>query len=277
MYEYAKILIATQHKKEDAIRKPFEEILRAEIHVPESFNTDDYGTFSGEKKRIGTAYDTVIKKAKDAMSLFNYDYVIASEGSFGPHPLYYFLPADIELLAFIDRENDITVIESEITNETNFSHLDIEKNNDYNQFLSKVKFGSHGLIIKSTENNTILAKGVTERNELESILKSSFVTYEKIRLETDMRAMMNPTRMKAINSLAEKLASRIKSTCSYCRAPGFGPTSVCGNLPCEDCELDTDLYQYRVLSCIKCDHTELKPRDDGLRKAEAKHCPYCNP
>jgi hypothetical protein len=277
MYDNIKILLATKHKKEDAIRKPFSDAFGALIDVPDDYDTDKFGTFSGEVQRTLPPKDVVMKKAQDAMHHYNYDYVIASEGSFGPHPLYYFAPANIELMIFIDRIRNISVLETEISLETNHSHQDINCNDDYSDFLSKIKFGSHGLIIKSVKNDVILAKGVTQKQELELLLKKNFAIYNELRLETDMRAMMNPTRMKVIHRVAEKLVKRLQSICPSCRLPGFGKLTVCGNLKCEICDSKTELYEFKILNCIQCDYVERKERDDGLTKSQPTYCYFCNP
>lgn len=277
VYQDIKIILATKHKKEEAIRKPFEDAFNAKIFVPDDYDSDQFGTFTGEIPRHDTAYDTVINKAKEASLRYSFDYAIANEGSFGPHPTIYFAPADIELITFIDNKYDIVVIESEMTTETNYGHQDISVTTDYTDFLKKIKFGTHGLIIRCLDNNTIIAKGVNQLEELASILKSSFERYKEIRLETDMRAMMNPTRMSVINKVATKLVQRLQQKCQQCKTPGFGKMSMEGHLLCEACGTETERYQTKVLSCIKCDYKEYLPRPDGLEKAEQKDCPYCNP
>ena len=277
MYNNIKIVLATKHKKEEAIQKPFEDAFNATIVVPSDYDTDQFGTFTGDIPRLNSAYDTVIKKAKEAASQYKFDYAIANEGSFGPHTTIYFSPADIELISFIDNKNDIVVIESEITTETNYAHRDITIADSYTDFLEKIKFGSHGLIVRSPDTNTIIAKGITQLEELHSIVKSSFKNQSTIRLETDMRAMMNPTRMRIINKLAIKLVQRLQKKCSQCSTHGFGKTSVTGKLLCGSCGTKTELYKFKVQSCIKCDYQEFYPRADGFEYADQQYCPYCNP
>jgi hypothetical protein len=94
-----------------------------------------------------------------------------------------------------------------------------------------------------------------------------------LRLETDMRAMMNPTRMQVINKLAIKLVKRLQCDCKQCKTPGFGKVSVKGNLLCALCGTETALYQLKVLSCIKCNYQEFIPRQDGMGKADPTFCP----
>lgn len=45
---------------------------------------------------------------------------------------------------------------------------------------------------------------------------------------------------------------------------GFSKTSVTGKLLCGSCGTETELYKFKVLSCIKCDYQECYPRDDKL-------------
>lgn len=277
MYNNIKIVLATKHQKEQAITHPFANAFNANIFVPNDYDTDKFGTFTGEIERSGTQYETVINKAKQALTQYDYDYAVASEGSFGPHPVMFYMPGNVELMSFIDKKRDIIVVESIMTTDTNYRHIDISQHDEYETYLEKIKFGSHGLIIKCLPDNAVLAKGIKDRGELDAIVRSSLTKHQRIRLETDMRAMMNPTRMNIIHMLATKLIQRLQHACPACDCPGFGRLSVTGNLSCEDCGTKTDLHQYKVLHCVKCNHQETQMRDDGAITAEAKYCPYCNP
>lgn len=277
MYHGEKIILATKHQKEIAIKKPFEDGLSVELFVPTDFDSDKFGTFTGEIERQANAHATVIQKAKAAALAYGFEFGIASEGSFGPHPTAYFVPADIELISFVDLKNDLIIVESIISTDTNYAHIDITVQDDYMSFLQRIRFPSHGIIIRSLDDHTIIAKGITDSNALSELLPSTFITNKSIRLETDMRAMFNPTRMKVINQLAIKLVERIKTHCKRCNTPGFGKAGVIGHLACSTCGADTELYKYRLLSCIKCDYSETYPRTDNLELAEPTHCSYCNP
>lgn len=152
MYEGVDILLATKHKKEQAIQKPFEDTFRAKIVVPDDYDTDQLGTFTGEIPRQETAYNTVIKKANDALLKYGYHYAIANEGSFGPHPYIYFAPGDMELMVFVDLEANLVIGEIEISTATNYGHIDItDKECRYQDFLEKAKFPSHGLIVRTLD------------------------------------------------------------------------------------------------------------------------------
>lgn len=276
LYQNKKVLLASMHQKELAIQKPFEEIVGCKIEVVENFNTDQFGTFSGEIERVLTAYETLKKKAVVAAKQFNYDYVISSEGAFGPHPNYVFSNSDTEMLLFYDRINDLYISDFEISMETNLADYEIDSlEQDYGKFLDKVMFPSHSLIVKA--GNNVIAKGVNNRDTLDAIIIENFAKYGKLKLETDMRAMNNPSRMKIINLLANKLAKRVVSHCKSCDTPGFGITSLSGYLLCELCGLPTKIKKYREHKCIRCDYLEKEVIDLSKQFADPKYCDYCNP
>ena len=108
-------------------------------------------------------------------------------------------------------------------------------------------------------------------------IEKAFQYSDTIRLETDMRAMMNPMRMQLIKSLAIKLENRIQQHCPQCDTPGFGKITTDGNLACQDCDTPTTLYQRKVLNCLKCEYKAYQAREDGLVFSDPKNCPYCNP
>jgi hypothetical protein len=276
-YESIDILLATKHKKEEAIRQPFIDAFNANIIVPNDYDTDVFGTFTGEIPRLMNAYDTVIKKANDALFTYSYEYAIASEGSFGPHPTLFLSPADIEIMCFVDRKKNITITETELTTKTNYAHLDITPLTDYASFLKQIQFGSHALVIRLLDNNEIVDKGIKTLDELTITLNKSFKQSKQLRLETDMRAMMNPTRMSVINTLAIKLVNRLKCTCRKCETPGFGKLAFKDHLDCGACGSKTNLHKYQVSQCIQCDYQELHPRADGLSFCDPTYCNDCNP
>lgn len=278
MYKGQSVILATKHKKEEVIRPSFEAELGCYIHVPAQYDTDLFGTFSGEIPRKLSAYETLIQKAKEAAQKFDYRYAIASEGSFGPHPYLYFAPGDTELMAFIDLENNLIVAEIEISTETNYGYVDITVRDTYQDFLEKAKFPSHALIVRALGGEKLyVEKGVRDSRKLKTAIDKAFQFSNTVRLETDMRAMMNPLRMQVIKRLAIKLAKRIQQHCPQCHTPGFGKIATDGNLACSSCGTPTELYQRKILSCLKCEYKVYRARDDGLQFADPQRCPYCNP
>jgi hypothetical protein len=278
-YKGKKILLASMHQKEIAISPPFTELIDCEIIVPENFNTDQFGTFSGEINRDLPAYETLKKKALCAAEIYDFDYVISSEGSFGPHPSNPFVNADLEMLLLYDRTRELFIADYEISMDTNHAELEISKSSintdNYSKWLKQVKFPSHALILKS--GSTIIQKGICNISDLDNAINEGFKTNSRLKLETDMRAMVNPSRMSVIHGLAHKLAKRIITECIKCGTPGFGSIEKAGNLRCELCLQETNVPQFINTKCLKCDYfeqTEIKP---GVKFTDPRYCDYCNP
>jgi hypothetical protein len=91
-FEGRQLLIATKHNKERVIAPLFEKALGVTCIVPDNFDTDLLGTFSGEVEREQDPLSTARRKCLLAMQQANCDLAIASEGSFGPHPSLFLSP-----------------------------------------------------------------------------------------------------------------------------------------------------------------------------------------
>lgn len=87
-------VIGTMHGKE-AVIGPRLSALGLTSLVPENFDTDRFGTFTGEVKRVGTQLEAARQKARAAMAATGAPIGVASEGSFGPHPAIPFLHMEI--------------------------------------------------------------------------------------------------------------------------------------------------------------------------------------
>lgn len=84
----------------------FKKKLGVSCFIDEIFDSDALETFTGEVERELGPVSTARKKCLQAMRLNNCDLGIASEGSFGPHPSYFFVCSDDEVLIFIDLTNN---------------------------------------------------------------------------------------------------------------------------------------------------------------------------
>jgi hypothetical protein len=142
-YSGRKLLIATMHRKEKAIAGILEKELGMECVVPENFNTDLLGAFSGEVERKDDPVTTARTKRLRALDLYGYDLAVASEGSFGPHPLIPLVSSDDEILVFIDLKSELEVVSRELVTETNFGGEKISTEEELQAFASRVKFPEH--------------------------------------------------------------------------------------------------------------------------------------
>lgn len=277
MLQGKEILLATMHQKEIAIKPAMEETLGCKVIVPKNYDTDQFGTFCGEKQRLMSAKKMVVHKAKVAMKRFSYEWGMASEGSFGPHPLMPFTPMHEELLAFIDDKNQVEIVVTKQTHKTNYGMFEFSQNDSFDEFLSAHFFPSHAMIVRALGVNQVIAKGIQSYAELKLAIQEGFVRSKKIRLETDMRAMVNPTRMQFIKELTLDLINRIQSVCAKCGTYGFGEVDRIGNLPCSYCHGDTNLFRNIIEKCNRCDYQIIKPRPDNLYEADPTYCNDCNP
>lgn len=280
-YAHRSAVLATMHRKEKAIAPALMRMLGLRIIAAAGLDTDQLGTFTGEIPRQGTMLEVAIRKARLGMAALGLPLGLASEGSFGPNPAMPFFPAGMELLAFVDDKRGIVVHESLIAVETNFAHLVISPGETFDPFLSQVGFPRHAVIVRANqgEMGAGLAKGIANREQLvQAICDAAAVSADgKARIETDMRAHFNPTRMKSLGALAKRLARRLATACPACGSPGFGGAGARPGLACEDCGARTEMAAAEIFQCVRCENREERPRADGLRAAPARLCPQCNP
>jgi hypothetical protein len=273
-YEGQKAALASCHGKEQAIAPAMASHLGLELIVPVGIDTDALGTFSGEVARDLSMLETVRKKARLGMRATGSALGLASEGSFGPDPVLGIIPAACELLHFIDDTRGIEITERLASNRTNYTALEIEDGASLDAFLELAGFPAHGLIVKSGDE--VLRKGITSRALLDAAIREAQAR-GSCRVETDMRAHFNPTRIGEIAKLADRLAARLATPCPACHAPGFGLHAQTPGLECGDCGAPTSLVRQVTHRCAACNHEDHRPRPDGQTHAEPQYCPECNP
>lgn len=272
-YEGRMAVLATRHGKAQALAEPLARLTGLSLHVPEDLDTDSLGTFTGEVARPAPMRETARLKARLGIEASGLGAALASEGSFGPHPVLPFAAAAHEMLLFLDEEQGIEIVEARLSQETNFAALDLDDGSpDLDAFLARAGFPAHGLVLRAGGR---IVKGIRDRETLDRAIKQA--GDGPLRLETDMRAHMNPTRMGEIARLGEALALRLATPCPACGAPGFGVIRSETGLACEDCGAPTTLTRALVLGCARCAYEETRPRPDGRAAATPAECPECNP
>lgn len=270
-------MIVTKHEKERVIAPILEKSLGVKCIVA-NIDTDQLGTFTGEVERTEDPISTARKKCECAFNQFDYDLAVASEGSFGHHPTIFFAPADDEFVVFIDRRNALEIVARELTTETNFNGKEITTENELQDFAMDAQFPSHGLILRKGRNDmSEIYKGIKNWSELRKCYSLIHSDQGVAFVETDMRAMMNPTRMKVIEIATHKLAEKIQSRCPECQTPGFSVTESRSGLPCEMCGFPTKSVRSHLLTCSKCTYIEERKFPYGKREEEAMFCDICNP
>ena len=278
LFSNRRLVIATKHKKETVIAPAMEEALGVKCFVPANFDTDVLGTFTGEIIRKHNPITTARNKCLMAMASTHCDLGIASEGSFGAHPTMFFVPADEEFLIMIDKKHDLEIVARELSVDTNYNGSAVKSEEELVKFALAAKFPDHGLILRVNKDNTEdMYKGITDWSSLKRRHRQLVSRRGTAYVETDMRAMYNPTRMTVIGTAAQKLVDKINSCCPRCDAPGFAITETKPGLPCSFCGLPTQLTMVHIYSCIKCQFTKEDSAPFKHRKADPQYCDRCNP
>lgn len=281
-YAGQRVALATKHAKDQAIAPALARSPGLQVIVPSGVDTDQLGTFTGEIERPAPPRATALMKAHLAVEATGVPRGLASEGAFGPHPQLFFVPGGIELLALVDLELGTEVVEGCLSERTNFAHTtSTDLDQQTRDFLAHVGFPAHALVVRpnAAEPAGPLAKGIQDPTELaRAIERCRRASHDGLaRIETDMRAHLNPTRMREIARLAQRLALRLDALCPDCHAPGYGLLDTQRGLPCSACQTATDLVAVEIHGCARCPSRDHRPRSDGLLAADPGHCPYCNP
>ncbi|MBD2294086.1 hypothetical protein H6G06_11430 [Anabaena sphaerica FACHB-251] len=275
-------VLATMHHKEKVIAPLLQQGLGIQVIVPQNFNTDTFGTFTREIKRPDTQIATAKLKAEKALEITGETIAIASEGSFAPHPSFPYIYANREIIVFLDQENELEIIGEVFSTETNFNHQVVNNLQAVEAFALKVGFPEHGLVIwfeNSNNNNPEVIKGITTKEKLQESVNFALNNAQdgNLHIETDMRALYNPKRMKNIEKATQDLLNKINSCCPQCSTPGFSISEKLTGLPCEICHQPTLLIMAVNYQCRKCNFQEKILYPDGKRFAEPGLCNYCNP
>ncbi|MCU0635951.1 MAG: hypothetical protein MUE41_13835 [Gemmatimonadaceae bacterium] len=280
-YRSAVAALATMHNKARAIARPLHVATGLTVRVTHGLDTDALGTFTGERPRVDDARTTAVDKARRGMVFTGLPIGLASEGTFGPHPVVPFVTAGYELLAFVDDVQGFTLVESRVSTLTNHAALERDDDEVPRAFLERTGFPSHALIVRPRHAapGEALTKGVRDLGTLQHALaRARAVSSDGVAMvETDMRAHQNPTRMREIGALAVQLARRLACPCPACATPGFGRVGTIEGLPCAWCGSPTPLVREERWGCVRCAHETTRPRADGRRAADPGECPRCNP
>lgn len=273
-----RLLIVTKHEKEAIIAPLLEEALGVTCFVTKEFDTDSLGTFSGEITRKDDALTTLRKKCWEGMQAEGFDLVVATEGSFGNHPTVFFAPANDELIMLLDQKHNLEIVERILSLDTNFDSSEIHTRDELKAFLDKVQFPSHGVILKNAaENWTKIYKGITDYDSLEKIYDEIVASSNSCFIETDMRAMYNPTRMKIINNVCVRLINKLHSVCPECLYPGFGVVGAEAGLLCSSCSMPTCSTSAHIYQCQHCNYESKVLYPNGKKTEDPMYCDFCNP
>jgi hypothetical protein len=175
----------------------------------------------------------------------------------------------------------VEILEEYHTLDTNFDSVVVGSRTEAERFLKFARFGSHGVLVYPEPEGPKVAveKGITDPRILDDIMTriAALSSAGTVRLVTDMRAHMNPTRMQALRECGKLLSSRLRAACLSCGSVGFGLVGTETGLPCSDCGTPTGVVLVEVRACPYCGYRVRGARADGKVAADPGQCPECNP
>lgn len=277
-------ILATMHGKEQVIAPLFEQAFGMQIQVPNELDTDRFGTFTRDVKRTGDQLAAARLKAQAAMEISGCAIGLASEGSFGPHPVFPYLGCNREIVVLIDRQHDLEIVGQAISSQTNYSQQQVSSLEAAFAFAEKAGFPEHGLVVMANlgadatpTSTSFIRKGITTPAELTEAVEQALAQADRVHLETDMRAMHNPSRMQVIAAATQDLIRKLQHPCPHCTLPGFDEIKRIPGLRCSWCGQPTSLTQAIVYGCKHCDFEQEVRFPDGTETAAPTYCSYCNP
>lgn len=266
------------HAKEQVIAPILQQAFELRVNLAPEIDTDRLGTFTGEVERPGTPLDTLRKKCELVFQKESCDLVIASEGSFGPHPAVFFVPANEEFVMLREKSTGLEIVGRALSTDTNFAGKDIPNERELIRFLDTVGFPDHAVILRPSNTDfRQVHKGLHDRAEVIRLYHELLGEHGHVYIETDMRAMHNPLRMKVITKATQSLVEKMNSLCPACEMPGFDIVESISGLPCGLCGMPSKGIISYLYQCKCCGCEDMRGRKDGKQSEDPMYCDYCNP
>jgi hypothetical protein len=277
-FSESEVLFATKHDKDKILQPLFAEIGMKCIAA--SVDTDQFGTFSGEVERVGNVRETLRKKINTCLEMNpEAEYIIASEGSFGPHPLLGFMSTDLESLLFYQVESKVEIYAEYLDTRPVHAEKVMTAGEELDSFLKEIGFPEQAVIVHPENSLAPIYKGIDDKKTLMRVLPEVFKESKtgKAKIVTDLRACFNPQRRVAILEAGKKLLEKLTSFCPACHSPGFAIVRGIPGLVCSDCGEPTRAARAVLWKCVQCTHEEERERPDGKKYVDPYECEFCNP
>ncbi|MBT0585931.1 DUF6671 family protein [Alteromonas oceanisediminis] len=280
--ESKRAAICTLHNKAAYVGPALARLLSWHVENVTEFDTDTLGTFAGEVPRTKSPKDCAIHKAERAVTLSKSDFGLGSEGSF-TSDAFGLMTINQELLACVDADGQLLAVGVAVKPiEVHQIRVTPEDLPAIDSFLRRVP-EHQSLIVKAfsvhDDNQPVipatkgLATGEDARQAIAALAKNIDIT--SIELSYDLRAMHCPQRQHTLAHAAENLALRLMQHCPQCHAVDFVAEQPIAGLPCESCQMPTQMTKSMLAECKKCFYSqEFKVESAAARTAD---CPFCNP
>lgn len=270
--------LLTQHGKEALLAPVLADALGWQVEHVTGFDTDSLGTFTREVDRPGSQLDAARAKARKGMELSGCARGLASEGAFMPDPASGLFPWNVELLLVVDDDLGLEVVgmaQGPACNQTgvaaNWATAE--------RLALEAGFPRHWLVLRpNAEDDPRAIKGIDSWPALRAAFAAAQAQSDsgEVWLESDLRAMANPSRQALIVQAGQDLARRWHSLCPTCDAPGFWPVAAIRGLPCAACGTPTRERMGERWACVCCSHTQERTLA-ATQRADPARCDRCNP
>ena len=267
-------VVATMHGKEEQVVPVLAETLGLVFLPLADFDTDRFGTFTGDVPRMGTQEEAARRKAEAALAASTARFALASEGSFGPHPSLPFVTADRELLLLLERDQPNAWMIWEVSVDTNAFEEPINSLSQGLELARTHGFPEAGMVVKAAGDYS--RKGLCSESNLEEALKEALHLGE-VTLLADLRAMHNPKRRAVIAKAARQMAEVLEAQCPSCSFPGFRVVEREPGLPCAWCGTPGRMPLRAISRCQRCTFQSTREHPDGITEMPAQYCDQCNP
>lgn len=101
--------MVTKHHKTETLAQALSGRGGMRLHTVE-VDTDVLGTFTGDIERVAGPVQTAIAKARLGIDATGHHLALASEGSYGPHPVVGLVTHHTEVVAMLDARSDLIVV-----------------------------------------------------------------------------------------------------------------------------------------------------------------------
>lgn len=278
-YRGAVAAVATQHLKtailDRALGGPRGLVLRTV-----TIDTDAFGTFTGDVARTAGPAETALAKARRGVEVAGLDLGLASEGSFGPHPVVGLVTYQQEVVVLHDALAGLTVTGRAAGPAPWAVSRRVTPDDPLPADLDPTV---HALVARPHEPVPVhsdegITKGIGNVSALHWAIRraAAWSRTGTVVVESDLRAHVCPRRHPLLLAAAADLAARLAHRCPACGSPGFGHVEAVRGAPCAWCGHPTELPRETVDGCPACEHVVRRPVP-GDGRADPGSCPRCNP
>ena len=220
-----------------------------------------------------TAYAGFLDRHRDPEARVVYDRILRTTTGPRANPI-------ARRLVLLDLRDGTELVHRHVSLNTVFGGETCLSEGEVIAFATRMQFPEHHLVLKSAatwRSGDRVIKGINDRYTLVRAARMLLAEHGSVWVESDLRAMANPTRMQVIGEAAEAFAADLERCCPTCGLFHFAITQALWGLPCGQCGFPTRSTRAHLRECRGCGHRQEDERPDGKRTEAPQYCDLCNP